>query len=148
MCKQQPPITIARETLMDLASINNAEVVAERLRDLAFRVGPTHTDHAGNAWTNAEIVMLAGGMATMGRAIAKIVLTIGQIMADAESRQSNPRGDWNLKGTEIDDLFALFATLNRTALAGLEAASDPLSLLEKGIASKAPFDPTEEEPYA
>jgi hypothetical protein len=144
----QPPITIVRETLMDLASVKNSEFLAERLRDLAFRVGPTHTDHAGQPWTNGEIMLLAAGMATVGKAIAKISITFGTIMAGAECRQSTPRGDWTLKGSEIDDLFALFETLNRTTLVAMEAASDPLSLLEKGIASKAPFDPTEEEPFA
>ena len=134
-----PSVTVRREHLMELVNYCRPEEMAAALRDLAYRVGPTHTDHSGGEWTNSELLMLSAGMASIGREVMNACLRIGTIMRDIAEVAEEENAPMIITEEKSRLLYEEMCSLRNLATMTQEAANDPLRLLTTGAAIKAPM---------
>ena len=73
---------ITRECLLELTKNDNIDQLRKELQNLAFGVGPTHTDKYGYEWTDRDLGNMAAGMSATATGMVPFINAIFDIFRE------------------------------------------------------------------
>lgn len=113
-----PPAPVTREDLKTLLDLP-PEFLRESIQILAQIVGPTHTDHLGNCWTNRDLFCLAHGLMAMADIMVRHLTNIADVMT-AEN---------NIPKSVHQKIFVEAAAMLNASIEARKAMNNPLEIL-------------------
>lgn len=90
---------VTREILMAMTKTDNIDQLRRELQNLAFGVGPTHTDQYGYQWTDRDLGNMAAGMAATATGMVPFINAIFDIFRELNQ---NSDGDGYFVSPEKD----------------------------------------------
>lgn len=116
-------VNITRECLLELSNNGNIDSLRRQLQNLAFSVGPTHTDKHGCQWTDRDLGNMAAGMAA---AATGMVPFINAIFAIFRELNENSGGDGYFVSPEKDaEIGKQVLGLTECIMIGLKPIQNP-----------------------
>ena len=118
---------ITREALMELTKTDNIDQLRRQLQNLAFGVGPTHTDKYGYEWTNRDLANLAAGMSASATAMLP---HIDRLLSIFRELNSSSDGTGYFVSTDMDsEIGSAVVSLLYCVSVGMEPMKDPRMIL-------------------
>lgn len=114
-----PPAPVTREDLRTLLDLP-PEFLRESIQIMAQIVGPTHTDHLGNCWTNRDLFCLAHGLMAMADIMVRHLTKIADVMSvNADKIPQNVH----------QKIFVEAAAMLAASIEARKAMNNPLEIL-------------------